>query len=58
MHDFRMTDGIKNRNLIFDIVVPYSVKMGDNAIKALISEKIQREDENLNAVITVDKEMT
>ena len=58
MHDFRMTDGVKNRNLIFDIVVPYSVKMGDNAIKALISEKIKREDENLNAVITIDKEMT
>ncbi len=58
MHDFRMTDGIKNRNLIFDIVVPYSVRMGDNAIKALICEKIKREDENLNAVITIDKEMT
>lgn len=57
MHDFRMTDGVKNRNLIFDIVVPYRFKMNDNAIKALISEKIKREDENLNAVITVDKEM-
>ena len=57
MHDFRMTDGIKNRNLIFDVVVPYSFKMNDNAIKALICEKIKREDENLNAVITVDKEM-
>ncbi len=58
MHDFRMTDGVKNRNLIFDIVVPFKFKMNDNAIKALISEKIKREDENLNAVITVDKEMT
>lgn len=57
MHDFRMTDGVKNRNLIFDVVVPYSFKMNDNAIKALICEKIKREDENLNAVITIDKEM-
>lgn len=57
MHDFRMTDGVKNRNLIFDIVVPFRFKMNDNAIKALICEKIKREDENLNAVITVDKEM-
>jgi len=58
MHDFRMTDGIKNRNLIFDVVVPFSVKISDNEVKRLISEKIKEEDENLNAVITVDKEMT
>ncbi len=58
MHDFRMTDGIKNRNLIFDVVVPYSLKISDAEIKRLISEKIKNEDENLNAVITVDKEMT
>lgn len=58
MHDFRMTDGIKNRNLIFDVVVPFSVKKSDDEIKRLISEKIKEEDENLNAVITVDKEMT
>ncbi|MBR4112834.1 MAG: cation transporter [Ruminiclostridium sp.] len=57
MHDFRMTDGFKNRNLIFDVVVPYKFRMNDNAIKALICEKIKREDENLNAVITIDKEM-
>lgn len=58
MHDFRMTDGLKNRNLIFDVVVPYSLKISDAEIKRLISEKIKNEDENLNAVITVDKEMT
>lgn len=58
MHDFRMTDGLKNRNLIFDVVVPYSLKIGDEEVKRLISEKIKNEDENLNAVITVDKEMT
>ncbi len=57
MHDFRMTDGLKNRNLIFDIVVPFKFRMNDNAVKALICERIKREDENLNAVITVDKEM-
>lgn len=57
MHDFRMTDGIKNRNLIFDVVVPYSLKLSDNEIVEMISEKIKNEDENLNAVITVDKEM-
>lgn len=58
MHDFRMTDGIKNRNLIFDVVVPYSLKISDTEIRRLISEKIKNEDENLNTVITVDKEMT
>lgn len=58
MHDFRMTDGIKNRNLIFDVVVPFSLKISDEEVKRLISEKIKEEDENLNAVITVDKEMT
>ncbi len=58
MHDFRMTDGAKNRNLIFDVVVPYGLKISDSEVKRLISEKIKNEDENLNAVITVDKEMT
>lgn len=57
MHDFRMTDGIKNRNLIFDVVVPYSLKISDDEVKRLISEKLRNEDENLNAVVTVDKEM-
>ncbi len=57
MHDFRMTDGVKNRNLIFDVVVPYSLKISDDEVVRIISEKIKNEDENLNAVITVDKEM-
>lgn len=58
IHDFRMTNGEKNRNLIFDVVVPYSVKISDSQVIRDISERIKKEDQSLNAVITVDKEMT
>lgn len=57
MHDFRMTDGVKCRNLIFDIEVPFKLKQSDSEIVQLITAKIKEQDENLNAVISVDKKV-
>ncbi|MGN0656559.1 MAG: cation diffusion facilitator family transporter [Ruminiclostridium sp.] len=57
MHDFRMTDGVKCRNLIFDIEVPFKLKQSDSEIAQLITAKIKEQDENLNAVISVDKKV-
>lgn len=57
MHDFRMTDGVKCRNLIFDIEVPFKLKESDSEIVQLITAKIKEQDENLNAVISVDKKV-
>ncbi len=57
IHDFRMTDGLKNRNLIFDVEVPFKVKLSDSEISERIAKRIKEEDDGLNAVITVDKKV-
>lgn len=57
MHDFRITDGLKNRNLIFDIEVPFGLKQSDNEIKQVIVNKIREADNSLNPVISVDKKI-
>lgn len=57
IHDFRMTDGLKNRNLIFDVEVPFKVKLSDGEVSERISKRIKEEDDGLNAVITVDKKV-
>ena len=51
IHDFRMTQGEKNTNLIFDLLVPADCKMPlEQAVKA-VAEKIKSENENCFAVI-------
>ena len=57
IHDFRMTDGNINRNLIFDIEVPFGIKETDEEIKSRIVEGIKAYDGNLNVVIDVDKKI-
>lgn len=57
IHDFRMTDGLKYRNLIFDVEVPFKVKLSDSEISERIAKRIKEEDDGLNAVITVDKKV-
>lgn len=55
IHDFRMTDGEHNINLIFDLEVPCEMAENEreNAM-ASIREKLKTEDERFNAVIIVD----
>ena len=55
IHDFRMVPGKSHTNLIFDIVVPYSVKESDSAVKEMVSDKISEKFENCFAVINVDR---
>ena len=57
IHDFRMTDGNVNKNLIFDIEVPFKLKQTDSEIKNMIIEGIKAKDDNLNVVISVDKKI-
>ncbi|MBE7027926.1 MAG: cation transporter [Ruminococcaceae bacterium] len=55
IHDFRMTDGEYNINLIFDLEVP--CEMGENDRKealASIKAKLKEKDGRYNAVIIVD----
>lgn len=56
-HDFRMTDGNINKNLIFDIEVPFGIKETDEEIKKRIIDGIKARYINLNVVISVDKKI-
>ncbi len=56
LHDFRMVDGRKQVNLIFDIVVPYEMKEKEiEEITAHLEDKLRLLDERFHCVITVDK---
>lgn len=57
MHDFRMTNGNVNRNLIFDIVVPFDSEISAKEAVDIISERIKSEDSGLNVVVNVDRQM-
>jgi len=59
IHDFRMTDGEQNINLIFDLVVPCELSQvqRDSAIEQL-KEKLKEADSRFNTVICVDTDYT
>lgn len=56
LHDFRIVEGNTHTNLIFDVVVPHSIKMTDSQIKSEIDRKIKEFDNKLFTVVTVDKD--
>lgn len=58
IHDFRMTSGPRHRNLIFDVVVPYSVRSTDEEVRREIERKIRAADSNSFAVIQIDRAYT
>lgn len=56
LHDFRMVDGKKQVNLIFDMVVPYEMdEKTISIIKDQLEEKLKLRDKRFNCVITIDK---
>ena len=55
IHDFRVVVGNTHTNLIFDIVVPFEIKLSEKEIENKISEALSKKDETLFAVITVDR---
>ncbi|MDD6307290.1 MAG: cation diffusion facilitator family transporter [Clostridiales bacterium] len=54
IHDFRMVKGPTHTNVIFDIVLPADYKMGEEEVKKWIDELMQKNFENVYAVVTVD----
>lgn len=56
IHDFRMTDGKDRDNLIFDVVVPFGLKMSDASVREAISEKVSELDKAYCCVINIDKD--
>ena len=55
IHDFRCVVGQSHTNLIFDVVVPFEVKLTDDEICHKIAEAVRLADENFNTVVTVDR---
>ncbi|MBP5427804.1 MAG: cation transporter [Clostridia bacterium] len=55
VHDFRVVTGVTHTNLIFDVAVPFEIKMTVPEIKDAVSEKIRARHENYYAVVTVDR---
>ncbi len=58
IHDFRMVPGVTHTNLIFDAVVPHSVKDDDKKLKKDIASLISSNLENCNAVVQIDRPFT
>ena len=56
IHDFRVVDGPTHTNLIFDAVLPYSLKMNDEDFKEKVSEMLSDDGKKYYAVINVDRE--
>lgn len=54
MHDFRVVNGKKNVNCVFDIVVPYEYK-DEEKVAEDIKEKVKEKNAKLNCVISTDR---
>lgn len=55
MHDFRMVRGPGHTNLIFDLVIPFSMNDRKAELKRRIDERVQFEDRRYYTVITFDE---
>ena len=55
IHDFRFVAGATHTNLIFDVVVPFEVKMSDAEVKAAVAEKVKEIDSTYCVVLNVDR---
>lgn len=55
IHDFRMVTGPTHTNLIFDVVVPYSIKLSDKEITEQVQQQVRQLDSSYIAVIHIDK---
>ncbi len=56
IHDFRFVEGHTHSNLIFDITVPFEIKLGDRELISLTEQKLQQINPAFFAVITVDRQ--
>ncbi len=56
IHDFRMVRGEQNSNLIFDVVVPFSCKLGKDELRRLIEFEVGKSEPDCACVINFDTE--
>ncbi|MBQ7133443.1 MAG: cation transporter [Ruminococcus sp.] len=55
IHDFRMVPGTTHTNLIFDVVVPFELKLSDDEIKEKVQQIIKERWDNYFIVLTIDR---
>ena len=55
IHDFRMVPGTTHNNLIFDVVVPFQLKLLDDEIIQRVDQLVKDIDSRYNAVVEVDR---
>lgn len=55
LHDFRMVPGPTHSNLIFDVVVPFSMQLSDEEIRSRVDALAKELDPSFNTVIEVDR---
>ncbi len=55
VHDFRVVVGNTHTNLIFDIVVPFDVKISEGEIVDAVSDAVNKKRADCFCVITVDR---
>lgn len=58
IHDFRMVQGEKNNNLIFDIVLPMDLKLSDNEVVDILKNSVKEVDQTCSLIINIDKNYT
>ena len=56
IHDFRFVEGKTHTNLIFDVAVPFELKMSEEEIRRAVANEVSRLDPSYFTVITVDRE--
>lgn len=56
VHDFRVVGGTTHSNLVFDVAVPFDCRLSDAQIEQRIRDGISLSDENLDAVVTVERQ--
>lgn len=55
IHDFRVVWGVTHSNLVFDMMVPFSVHESDEAVKENVESAICRLNSTYRPIITVDR---
>ncbi len=55
IHDFRMVPGESHTNLIFDVVVPFELKLSDSEIKEAVQKIVSDRWKNYFVVLTIDR---
>ena len=55
IHDFRFVAGATHTNLIFDVVVPFEVKMSETEVKSAVAEKVREIDPTYCVVLNIDR---